>query len=845
MNDDSTKHEPPSVEGQAAGAGALTLAAPELLPTALTLLPVSQTTLFPGMIVPLIVPEGVLAGVVENAMTDHAGVVGVILSRDPSASVATGPTTSFTGLPAEGTEATAVPAGPVSDVPEYFPFGVAVRILKRINLPDNQVSVLVSGLQRFRVVKRLATEPFPVVAVSYIKEESTRGTETEALLRTALVQFKQLARDNPLISEEVKVALVNIDGPLKLVDFMVSILIREVSDYQDMLAASSLTDRLQHLLRILKRESDVQAVQKKIHDEINTKVGQAQREFYLNEQLRQIQKELGRSPDERSRLTEKYLSRLKDKQIPADAKTRIDEEMERLQSIPEQSSEFSVAATYVDWLTSVPWGTRSTDSLDLARARATLDRDHRGLKEVKERILEHLAVKRLQAKAAAGTKSPRSRREGSILCFVGPPGTGKTSLGRSIARALGRRFLRFSVGGMRDEAEIKGHRRTYVGAMPGKFIQGLKRAGTINPVFVIDEIDKMGTAWTSGGDPASALLELLDLEQNFEFLDHYLDVGVDATDVFFIATANSTESIPPALLDRMEVIHLSGYSDVEKQGIGRHHLIPKQLRRTGLSARDLRITESGLRLLIQRYARESGVRSLEKQIAMLCRKVALRHAMGRSGAVTVADARCLERFLGPPPFMGDKGPGPRVRGVATGLAWTAFGGDVLFVESLSTPGKGGLVLTGALGKVMQESANIAYTFVRNRAGKLGLPKGYFDENQFHLHVPAGATPKDGPSAGVTMAASLYSLLSGQPVNHRMAMTGELTLTGRVLPVGGIRDKLLAARRAGLRTVLIPRENAKDLRDVPPEVRRGLRIVRVDSMDGYLRQLFGKADFSRG
>jgi ATP-dependent Lon protease len=775
----------------------------------------------------LILPEGKLTKTLEKVM-EQGGVLGVILNRDPEAgTVAAGPTTSISGLPVEGVihpQSHSQKKRTVKEIP-FYRYGVAARILKKINLPDNQVSVLLSGLQRFEIKELISNEPFYVASVKYLFEELEKGTELEALIRSCLSRFKQISKDNPLISEEVKVALVNIDGPGKLADFMASVLIRDVKDYQDFLSQSEVKERLHSLLLLLKKEEDVQSVQRRISDEINQKVSAAQREFYLNEQLKLIQKELGRNGGDRNKIIEKFKERLALKVLPVEAKTKIEEEIEKLSTLAEQSSEYSVSINYLDWLTSLPWGVRSKESYDIKKAREVLEQDHYGLKEVKERILEFLAVRKL-----------KQTSEGTIICFVGPPGTGKTSLGKSIAKALNRKFIRFSVGGMRDEAEIKGHRRTYVGAMPGKLIQGLKRVGTQNPVFLIDEIDKIGTSYT-GGDPASALLELLDPEQNAEFLDHYLDLPFDCSDIFFVTTANSLDTIPSPLLDRMEVISLSGYTDNEKLNIARKYLIPKQLKKNGVKAQNLKFHEKGLRLLVQQYARESGVRVLERQISRVCRKAAYRLASGKPEPVIVGDEKSLEKLLGLPPYPPEDISRDKWVGTATGLAWTQYGGDILSVESAKSEGRGGFVLTGSLGEVMQESANIAYTFVRGKSAELELPKKYFERYSLHLHVPAGATPKDGPSAGVTMAASLYSLVTQKPIKPGIAMTGELTLTGKVLPVGGIKEKLLAAKRSNIKRVLLPKQNARDLKEVEPEVKKGLKIILVSHMEECLKHLF--------
>jgi ATP-dependent Lon protease len=797
----------------------------QTFPSVVPLLPIAQATLFPGMVIPVILPEGKLTQTIEKVSKGNE-YVGVVLVREPHSEkpVATGPSTSVTGVPVEGSVRGEVHKKTKSPSP-FYSYGVLAKVIKKINLPDNQISVLLSGLQRFEVKGIVSEDPLFVARVEYIPEKIDRDTELEALLRSALTQFKALAKDNPLISEEVKVALVNIDGPEKLADFIASVFVRDVKDYQDFLSHGDVKERLHRLLVILKKEQDVQAVQKQISDEINQKVSAAQREFYLQEQLRLIQKELGRG-QEKGSLEQRFRDRIKGKNIQPEVKARIDEEFDKLAVLNEQSSEYSVAVNYLDWATSLPWGVVSKDNYDLSHALKVLNRDHYGLKEVKNRILEFLAVRKL-----------KSGPSGTIICLVGPPGTGKTSLGKSIAEVLGRKFFRFSVGGMRDEAEIKGHRRTYVGAMPGKIIQGLKRTGTQNPVFLIDEIDKIGSL-SQTGDPAAALLEVLDPEQNKDFLDHYLDLPVDCSQVFFITTANTTDSIPSALLDRMEVISLSGYTDKEKFHIAKKHLIPKQRENNALPSKALEITDRAILEIIHRYARESGVRNLDKQFAKLFRKVAYRFASGNRRPLRIDTPASLEKYLGAPPYQPEVDVHRGSVGVATGLAWTSFGGEILYVESRAVEGKGGTTLTGSLGEVMQESANIAVTYIRQKASQLKLEEGYFEKNQLHVHVPQGATPKDGPSAGVTLVCSLYSLLTKKPFPAGWAMTGELSLTGRVLPVGGIKEKLLAAKRSGIKTVLLPKANERDLKEIEKEVWKGMKLKFVSSMDECLKLVFG-------
>ena len=804
-------------------------------PSQIPLIPVSHTTLFPGMVVPLILPEGRLAKTADSVL-EKGGYVGVVYTKDPDIVSGTHAGMMSTGVTTEGEDgsqveiqvpgqAERVASDPSSD---FYPFGVAAKILKRINLPDNQVSVLLAGIRRIKIEKLVETSPNFIADVSYLEEGADDDTELEALVRSSVNQFRQISKDHPLISDEVKVALVNIEGAGKLADFMSSVLVRNVEDYQTILAATDVKSRLQHLLLVLRKEQDVQAVQRKIHDDINSKITGAQREYYLSEQLKLIQKELGGFTDTRTRLLDKFKSRLEALKVNTETRENIEEELEKLGSLHEQSSEYSVCINYLDWVTSLPWGVRSDETHDLRRARKVLDEDHYGLKDAKDRILESLAVRKL-----------RKTSEGSIICFVGAPGTGKTSLGKSIAEALNRKFYRFSVGGMRDEAEIKGHRRTYVGALPGKLVQGLKRVGVQNPVFLIDEVDKIGTGWASGGDPASALLEVLDPEQNKEFLDHYLDIPFDFSDVLFVTTANTLDSIPLPLLDRMEVIELHGYSDTEKFHIAKKHLLPRLLKKNGLKKSNVRISDKALRLIIGQYAREGGVRNLEKEIGKICRKVAYRVAMGRADIVKIDDVKSVEKLLGPPPYAPESTLGKGIPGVVTGLAWTSFGGEVMFVESLMVEGKGGMTVTGSLGDVMQESANIAYSVIRHRceqSDKKG-DKEFFENHQFHMHVPAGATPKDGPSAGITLATSLYSLIQKKPLKEGIAMTGELTLSGKVLPVGGIKEKVLAARRANYHTIVLPKENSKDLKELEPELKKGMKFIRVGNIRDVLRHVF--------
>ncbi len=773
------------------------------LPEKLLLLPIGSTTLFPSMVAPIVVSEGKLIKTAELVI-ENGGYLGVVFVKSTPNQNQKDQNESFRA---------------------FYDFGIAAKVIKKINLPDNQISILLAGLKRFKIERIVETEPCVSAMVSYLEEEIEKDTELEALTRNALSQFKQLSKDNPFITDEMKVALMNIEGPGRLADFLASIFVREIEDYQKVLSLSNVKERFHHLLVVLKKELEVLEVQKKIQENVNMKISSAQKEYYLSEQLKLIQKELGAYTDERTKLIDKFKKRLETKTISDDIKSQIDEEFEKLSGLNEQSSEYSVSVNYLDCLTSLPWGIFSEDNLDLYNAKKILDKDHFGLSEVKERILEFLAVKKLKKSV-----------EGSIICFVGPPGTGKTSLGRSIARALGRKYFRFSVGGMRDEAEIKGHRRTYVGAMPGKVIQGLRRTGIQNPLFLIDEIDKLGATWNYGGDPASAMLELLDGEQNSAFLDHYVDIPFDCSKIFFITTANTEDSILVALRDRMEIIHLHGYTDFEKLSIAKKHLIPKEFDKHAIKKSKLLVTDSALKKIISSYARDAGVRTLEKSIAKICRKEAYRFALNKNRQKTIS-AVDIPKYLGIAPFQHEKSFMQMVPGVALGLAWTQFGGDVLAVECIAIPGKGELFLTGQLGDVMKESANIAFNLVKSKSESSQLAIKYFRNYNIHLHVPAGATPKDGPSAGITMAASIYSLVMNKKVNNCLAMTGELTLTGKVLPVGGIKEKILAAKRANIKTVLIPKANEPELKTLNKDLKEGITFFKVNTFEDVLNRIF--------
>jgi ATP-dependent Lon protease len=607
--------------------------------------------------------------------------------------------------------------------------------------------------------------------------------------------------------------------PARLTDMVASYLKIAVEESQDLLSTNDVRARLEKLIVILGREIELLELGHKIQSQVQTELNKNQREYYLRQQLKAIQKELGEG-DARSSEIEDLEKKIEAAKMPEDARKAADKELDRLKMIPPESAEHTVVRTYLDWLVSLPWAASTDDNLDIKHARAVLDEDHFDLEKVKERILEFLAVRKL-----------KSDTKGPILCFVGPPGTGKTSLGRSIARALGRKFVRLSLGGIRDEAEIRGHRRTYIGSLPGRMIQGLRNAGSNNPLFILDEVDKLGTDFR--GDPASALLEVLDPEQNNAFVDHYLDVPFDLSKVLFLTTANVLDPIPPALRDRMEVLELPGYTEEEKLQIAERHLVPKQISENGLGNTKIEFTKEAVSEIIRSYTREAGLRNLEREIGRVCRKIARALTEGETAPERVTPDM-LHRFLGPRKFFSEAAERTQEPGVATGLAWTPNGGDILFIESTRMNGQKGVTITGSLGDVMKESAQAALSYVRSRAAQLGIAPDFFEKSDLHIHVPAGAIPKDGPSAGVTIAASLASLLSARPVRSDVAMTGEITLRGKVLPVGGVKEKVLAARRAGIKTVILPRRNESDLEDIPEEARKEMEFVFVDTVDEVLR-----------
>ena len=767
-----------------------------IIPDVIGILPLRGTVLFPQAVMPLGAGRPSSVRLIEEAM-QGSRLVGAITQKDPK-----------------------------EDAPRangLHSVGTITVIHKALKQPDGTLRLVAQGIGRFRLVEIIQIEPYLKARIEPIEEpESAPDLEMEALVRSVRSLFGKVVSLSPALPDELVAVLDNVDDPAAIADLVAaSFPSLPLALKQQLLETVNVRERLSKLAAALSKEAEVLELGSKIQSEIQSEMSKTQRDYYLREQMKAIQKELGEG-DERTQEVDALRAKIEAAGMPEEAKAEALRELDRLTKMPPAAAEYTVARTYIDWLVAMPWQQETTDAVEIAPARVILDEDHEGLEKVKDRILEYLAVKKIRP----GSKDP-------ILCFVGPPGVGKTSLGKSIARALGRKFHRISLGGMRDEAEIRGHRRTYIGALPGQIVQGLRRAGTKNPVLMLDEVDKLGMDFR--GDPASALLEVLDPEQNGTFRDHYLDVPFDLSRVLFITTANVIDTVPAPLRDRMEILNLAGYTEEEKVAIAQRHLVPKQAREHGLSAgEDVTFEPEALRLLARGYTREAGVRNLEREIASVCRKIARRRAEGRTEPVRVTPDVVVS-FLGVPRFeLEEVEQRTRVPGVATGLAWTAAGGDVLFVEATRMPGARTLALTGQLGDVMKESAQAALSWVRSHADELGIERQFWERSDVHIHVPAGAIPKDGPSAGVTIATALVSLLVGRPVRSDIAMTGEISLSGRVLPVGGIKEKVLAAHRAGLRTVILPRRNEKNLlEDVPPSVRDTLTVHLADTITDVL------------
>ncbi|MCK5314299.1 MAG: endopeptidase La, partial [Anaerolineales bacterium] len=714
--------------------------------------------------------------------------------------------------------------------------GTVAMVHRLFRAPDDTIRLVVQGLSRFRLGEFDQLEPYLKANIQLIPEDEEVGAEVEALARNARGQFERIAELITALPRELVDSVLSLDDPLQTVYTIANFQRMELEDAQALLELDKVSEKLHKLVGILAREVEVLEIGQKIQNEARSEIEKVQREYFLREQLKAIQKELGEG-DEQAVEVDEFRQKIEKVKMPEEADKQARRELDRLSRLPTAAAEYGVIRTYLDWLVSLPWSATTDDNLDISHARQVLDQDHYGLEDIKERILEYLAVRKLrQERAEELTTEPqddiRRIREGVILCFIGPPGVGKTSLGRSIAHAMGRKFFRTSLGGMRDEAEIRGHRRTYIGAMPGRILQALRRVESRNPVFMLDEVDKL--VFDFHGDPASALLEVLDPEQNAEFRDHYLEVAFDLSQVMFITTGNSLESIPGPLRDRMEIIRLSGYTEREKIAIAQEYLIPRQVKENGLRPEEVVFTKDALQSIIRSYTREAGVRNLEREIGGVCRKVVTKIAEGKADQIEITPEQVRE-YLGQPSYFGTEEIAERtsVPGVATGLAWTPVGGDILFIEATSMPGGKGFQVTGSLGNVMQESASAALSYVRSRSESLGLDSDFFENSDIHLHVPTGAQPKDGPSAGVTMATALVSLVCGCPVRADVGMTGEITLRGQVLPVGGIKEKVLAAHRSRLKTVILPARNEADLEDLPEEVRKEIDFVYAETVDDVL------------
>jgi ATP-dependent Lon protease len=765
------------------------------IPSALPVLPLKDAVVFPQSMSPLAIGQERSIQLVDDVLSGDR-LVALVAARDPS-------------LEQPGFD-------------DLYDVGTAALVHRMLRMPDGTLRVLVQGLGRIRLGRPVRDQPYLVAEVEEVPDVLVESKELEALARNVQASFTRLVELLPYLPDELGVAAANVDDPAVLSYLVASTVRMATEEKQQLLELVDVEERLRETTRILTRELEVVELGSKIQSQVASEMEKTQREYVLRQQLRAIQAELGETDADQAELDD-LRTRLAEASLPEHARAAAERELARLDGLPSAAAEYGVIRTYLEWLLTLPWNEVTRDTLDLEQARVVLDEDHYDLDKVKDRILEFLAVAKL-----------RREISGQILCFVGPPGVGKTSLGQSIARALGRKFIRISVGGVRDEAEIRGHRRTYIGAMPGTIIRALRDAESRNPVFMIDEIDKMGSDYR--GDPSSAMLEVLDPEQNATFRDHYLDLPFDLSKVLFICTANQPETIPPPLFDRMDVIQLSGYTEEEKLEIARRYLLPKQLEAHGLDPSKVVFDDAAIRLVIAEYTREAGVRSLERRIADLARKTARRVVEGRRGKVTVNPRRVRE-WLGPRRFAGEARRRTSDAGVATGLAVTPVGGDVLFVEATAYPGRGRLTVTGQLGDVMEESAHAAVSWVRSHATRLGIDPEWFSENDIHVHVPAGAVPKDGPSAGITIATAIVSLARNVPVADDVAMTGEVTLSGQVLQIGGVRDKVLAAQRAGLTRVVLPRDNEADLVELPPDAREHVEFVLADAMDDVLRTAF--------
>jgi ATP-dependent Lon protease len=765
------------------------------IPNEIGIIPIKGGVVFPEQPVPLIIHTPKLAKLIDEILTTNK-LAGALTQRDPSVEE--------------------------PKPQEVFQVGCIIQINKMLRFPDGTIRLLIKGLSRFKVEQYIQTEPYLKASIDIIGGEHKKTMALEAMMRNVTTMFQNLISLAPYLPDELGAIILNIDDPGRLADFVASYTNFDYHEKQNLLETIDPKERLAKIISLLQKEISILELGAKIRSQVKTELDKGQREFYLREQLKAIQKELGET-DDHSREIQELNKKIKDAKMPAETEQVALKELDRLSKMPPQAAEYTVARTYLDWLITLPWTRATDDNLDIKRAEKILNDDHYDLDKVKQRILEYLAVKKLK---------PDSK--GTILCFIGPPGVGKTSLGRSIARALGRKFVRISLGGIKDEAEIRGHRRTYVGALPGRIIQSLKTCGTNNPVFMLDEIDKVGADFR--GDPSSALLEVLDPEQNNSFSDHYLEVPFDLSNVMFIATGNIVDPIIPALKDRMEIIELPGYILEEKIQIARKFLIPRRISESGLKSRHIQFNRTALLKIIASYTREAGVRNLERAIGTICRKIAKRVAEGKHQTVHLVNKNVM-KYLGPPRAYAEVAARRGEVGVATGLAWTPYGGEILFIESIKLPGKKDLILTGRLGDVMKESCQAALSYLKSKTKAWKLPHDFLKGSDVHIHVPSGAIPKDGPSAGLAIAMSLTSLFKAQSIDPTIAFSGEITLTGRVLPVGGIKEKVIAAKRAGIQTILLPQENKHDLDEIPKRVKVDLTFVHVKTIDQALKIVF--------
>ncbi len=769
------------------------------IPSTIPILPIVDTNLFPKMVLPLVLIQREAIELIDEAMSGNR-MLGLLLSRRSD-----------------------IDSKHTAD--DLFRIGTVATILKLSKMEDEKAQLLIQGISRFKVSSFIENKQYMQAAIAVLESRNgDRNKENRALMANIVEQYKKIVDLSPGLPPEMGQMIKSLQEPGVLADMVASTINAPVQEKQKVIELLDVNKRLKKVTRLVNDQLDILEMGSKIQSQVKEDMDKRQREYYLRQQLKAIKDELGENEEDTEEIKE-YKRKIKSRKLPEEALKEAQRELTRLARMHPSSSEYVVASSYLDWLTALPWNDRSHDKLDIAEARRVLDNDHYGLEKPKKRILEYLAVRKL-----------KNDSKGPILCFTGPPGTGKTSLGQSIARALGRKFVRIALGGVRDEAEIRGHRRTYVGALPGRIIQSLRKAGKKNPVFMLDEIDKVTSSYH--GDPSSALLEVLDPEQNYSFQDHYLDVAFDLSDVIFLTTANVLHTIPSPLRDRMEVLELNGYTEEEKLKIATRYLIPRQREANGLTTGQIKITPGAVKKIISGYTRESGLRNLERQIGAVCRGVASRIAQDETDHVVVRQTS-LHQYLGPVQNMPDLSLKNGTPGVVVGLAWTPFGGEILFIEAVAMPGTKRLMLTGQLGEVMKESVNTALSYIRSHAGKFKIEDQFFEKNDIHVHVPEGAIPKDGPSAGVAMLTALVSLVTGRPVRPRLAMSGEITLRGEVLPVGGIKEKVIAARRAGIKTVILPEWNRKDMEDVPENVKEAIEFNFISKMDEVINAALSK------